>query len=219
VFSQRLNSLQNIAGRPIKVKATPIILASSSEYRKGLLARLGMSFICNSPNIDETPLKNEDIESLVVRLACQKADKTARLYSQGIVIGSDQAAVVTDHTGNQVLLGKPGNAEQAERQLSLCSAQTVTFKTGLCVLNIKTQQRLSCCEMFKVNFRPLTKQQIKRYIDIEQPFDCAGSFKCEGLGIRLFESLDGRDPNSLIGLPLIALIDFLLEMGIDPLEN
>ena len=205
--------------RPIKVQDTPIILASSSEYRKGLLTKLGLSFVCNSPNIDESPLKNEDIESLVVRLACQKADKTATLFNHGIVIASDQAALVVDGNGNQSLLSKPGNAKNAEYQLQLCSAQSVVFKTSLCVLNIQTQQRLTCCENYTVNFRRLSKQQIKQYIHIEKPFDCAGSFKSEGLGIRLFESLEGRDPNALIGLPLIALVDFLLEMGIDPLHN
>lgn len=208
----------DIVARPIKAKDTPLILASSSEYRKSLLERLGLSFTCHAPNIDETPLNNEEINSLVVRLACEKAKKTAHHYKAGIVVGSDQAALVTDNNGDETLLAKPGNAINAIRQLKLCSGKAVSFKTGLCVLNIETQQRLMACEVFTVNFRQLNTQQIERYVDIEKPFDCAGSFKCEGLGIRLFESMTGKDPNSLIGLPLITLIDFLLEFGIDPLS-
>ena len=182
----------------------PIILASSSPYRRELLGRLAIDFGCSSPDIDESALPDESPHSLVKRLAEQKAQAVAADYPQHLIIGSDQVASL-----EQRILTKPGNNENAKAQLSACSGKTVTFYTGLSLLNSKTGQQLSCVEPFSVKFRVLNEATIERYIAAEQPLDCAGSFKMEGLGISLFEKLNGDDPNSLVGLPLIRLIDML----------
>ena len=188
----------------------PLILASSSSYRRALLERLGLPFSCHSPNIDETPQHGESADALALRLAQQKAAAVAEYYKEGLVIGSDQVCV----NGNQ-LLGKPGTTDNARRQLLAASGKTVTFYTGLCVHDCATGRQTSVVEPFRVHFHRLTESQIDRYLEKEPALDCAGAFKCEGLGISLFERMDGRDPNSLVGLPLIALIDLLAEFGVE----
>lgn len=185
----------------------PLILASSSVYRRALLDKLQLEYQCHSPDIDETPLPNESALSLVERLAIAKARAIAKHYPAHIIIGSDQAAICKDS-----ILGKPGNCENAFQQLLNASGEKVTFLTGLCVINTYTGQELSLVEPFHVHFRKLTPSMIKNYLDKDQPWDCAGSFKSEGLGISLFEKLEGDDPNSLIGLPLIQLIRCLDKM-------
>lgn len=194
----------------------PLVLASSSVYRKQLLSKLQLPFVSASPNIDESIYPNEDPRHYVERLAIEKAKALSTCYPNHIIIGSDQCAVL-EVEGQPKILGKPHTIENAVLQLSQASGQCVTFLTGLCLYNSQTQQTLSITEPFKVNFRELTQAQIKRYIEQEMPLDCAGSFKSEGLGIRLFKSLEGRDPNSLIGLPLITLVDLLEQQGISVL--
>ncbi len=188
----------------------PIILASSSPYRRELLGRLALDFDCSSPDIDESALPGESAQALVKRLAEQKAQAVATSYSQHLIIGSDQVASL-----EQYILTKPGTIENAKAQLGACSGKTVTFYTGLSLLNSQTGQQLSCVEPFSVKFRVLDEATIERYIALEQPLDCAGSFKMEGLGISLFEKLIGDDPNSLMGLPLIRLVDMLKTHGLN----
>lgn len=190
----------------------PILLASSSPYRRELLARLGLAFEWASPNIDESPYINEDADSLVKRLSLAKAKALAAEYPNHLIIGSDQVAVL----GGKVI-GKPHTHERAFAQLHAASNEEVIFKTGLCLLNAATNEARISVEEFRVHFRALSDEQINHYLTIEQPYDCAGSFKCEGLGIALFTKLSGDDPNTLVGLPLICLVDMLKNAGIDPL--
>lgn len=172
-----------------------------------------MPFTCASPDIDETPHPNENPAALALRLAVAKARALEQQYPGHIIIGSDQVAALPDDS----LLNKPGNHEQAQQQLSESSGKCVRFLTGLAVLDTRTGALESCCETYTVHFRNLSQQEISNYLHKEQPYDCAGSFKMEGLGITLFSSLEGRDPNSLIGLPLIALTDILARHGLNPL--
>ncbi|PVY75414.1 MAF protein [Tamilnaduibacter salinus] len=190
-----------------------LLLASSSPYRRQLLERLRLPFDCASPDIDESPLPGEPPESLAVRLAESKAEALAGDYPQHLIIGSDQVAV----TGDGHRLEKPGHFDVAREQLGRCSGQSVRFLTGLCLLDARTGSAWSVCEPYQVHFRNLTGDEINRYLTLEEPFDCAGSFRMEGLGIALFRHMEGSDPNSLIGLPLIALVDLLRDRGIDPL--
>jgi MAF protein len=192
----------------------PLILASSSEFRQSLLQKFNLPFDSFSPDIDETPLEEESPEELVVRLSELKARAAQKHFSKGLVIGSDQVAVF-----NKQILGKPHNKNNAIKQLSLFSGNTVTFLTGLCVFDIITNTTKTLIEPFSVTFRTLSEEQIIAYCDAEQPYNCAGSFKSEGLGICLFEKLNGDDPNSLIGLPLIKLSKLLSEFGVDVLSN
>lgn len=190
----------------------PILLASSSPYRRQLFSRLGLEFDWRSPDIDETPLIDESAEALVLRLAEAKACALKQYSPYGLIIGSDQAAVCDGR-----IVGKPGNFESALAQLKAASGRHVDFFTGLCLYNSQTGQSRLHCEVFRVHFRSLSEAQIRSYLQKEQPYDCAGSFKVEGLGISLFKRLEGDDPNSLVGLPLIALVDLLLAEGLDPL--
>jgi MAF protein len=190
----------------------PILLASSSSYRRDLLKKIGLHFECASPDIDESPLPNENAGALVERLAIEKAKALATQYPDHLIIGSDQIAVLSD-----VILGKPHSYERAFAQLRAASGQQVIFKTGVCLLNTQNNSIQSSIEEFTVNFKILSDEQIHHYLNYEQPYDCAGSFKCEGLGIALFTQLSGDDPNTLIGLPLIRLIEMLNNEGIDPL--
>jgi MAF protein len=194
----------------------PLLLASSSAYRKQLLEKLQLPFTCASPDIDESILPDEEASVYVERLAIEKAKALQSDFSEHIIIGSDQCAVL-EINGQQRILGKPHTIENAVQQLTDCSGKKVTFLTGLCCFNSRTEKTLSIVEPFTVHFRELTDAQIRRYIDHEMPLDCAGSFKSEGMGIRLFCALEGRDPNSLIGLPLIALVDLLEQQGIQVL--
>ena len=190
-----------------------LVLASSSPYRQQLLHKLRIPFTSASPDIDETPLAAVKAPQLVERLACLKAQALARDSPQALIIGSDQ---VCCHQG--AILGKPGNREAAIQQLSQLQGQSISFYTGLCLYNAATQQSQSLVDEFKVHFRSLTPEQIHFYVDAEQPFDCAGSFKSEGLGITLFQRLEGDDPNSLEGLPLIRLTELLRQAGVEVLK-
>ena len=193
-----------------------IILASSSSYRQSILKKLHIPFICIAPNIDESPVPDESISDQVTRLAKYKAlaVATQEPHINSFVIGSDQLV-----SFNGKVLGKPGDIATAKQQLLMFSGQTVRFYTGLCLVHSASNQLAQIMETFDVTFKTLTIKQISTYLKIEQPYDCAGSFKCEGLGIALFESLNGRDPNTLIGLPLIALIDLFNNMSVDLFEH
>jgi MAF protein len=186
-----------------------IVLGSTSPFRRALLGKLGLAFDVDSPEVDERPLKNETPEQLVTRLARAKAAAVAERHPAALVIGSDQVACI-----DQRILGKPGNRDNAISQLARASGKQVTFYTGLCLINGTTGTTQVACEPFHVHFRNLDRQQIERYLDAETPYNCAGSFKSEGLGISLFRRLEGDDPNALIGLPLIRLIAFLDAEGI-----
>ncbi|WP_341504056.1 nucleoside triphosphate pyrophosphatase [Gallaecimonas sp. GXIMD4217] len=190
-----------------------LILASTSVFRKQLLAKLQLPFSTDNPQVDEHPLPGESAPDLVERLALAKADAIAAKHPNALVIGSDQVCVI-----DGTILGKPHTAEKAFEQLKSASAKTVVFYTGLALVNSASGQRQSLVEPFQVHFRTLTDAQIRTYIRKEQPLNCAGSFKSEGLGISLFERLEGRDPNTLVGLPLIALLEMLAKEGVSPLD-
>jgi len=190
----------------------PLILASTSPFRQQLLQRLGIAFETFHPAVDEQPLTDETAACLVERLAVSKARAAAASHSSGLVIGSDQVCVI----GEQIL-GKPASHEHAVAQLRSASGQCVEFLTGLCLYNLESRRQQSCVEPYRVHFRQLGDTQIEYYLNTEQPYDCAGSFKSEGLGICLFEKLDGDDPNALIGLPLIRLVQMLQNEGMDVL--
>jgi len=185
-----------------------IVLGSTSPFRKALLERLHIEFTCDSPNIDETPLENEAVEDMVVRLAIAKAQAISANHSDALIIGSDQSAVLDNEK-----LNKPGNFENAFEQLTRASGKRITFQTGLCLLNTKTNNIQSACIPYTVVFKTLTPTMIENYLHKEEPYNCAGSFKSEALGIALFERFEGDDPNALIGLPLIALVNFLSNEG------
>jgi MAF protein len=190
-----------------------LILGSSSPFRAELLTKLGLTFIQSSPDIDETPVADETPTDLVQRLAEAKAREIARSYPEALIIGSDQVAVIDGD-----ILGKPGNHDNAMRQLKRASGREVTFLTGLTLYNARSGAMQSVVEPFSVYFRKLSDEQIDFYLKQEQPYQCAGSFKSEGFGISLFSKLEGDDPNALIGLPLIRLIDMLQQQGIDVLQ-
>lgn len=190
------------------VSAQParLILASSSIYRRQLLERLGLAFTCYSPALDETPLAQETTLALALRLAQIKAAAIAIHHPGAWVIGSDQVA---DLSG--AVLGKPGNFERAFAQLQLMRGNTVQFHTALCFM--RDNQHTSLSVLTTVRFRDLPDALLEAYLQAEQPYDCAGSAKVEGLGISLLESVQSDDPTALIGLPLIALSGLLREAG------
>ncbi|KKO49127.1 septum formation inhibitor Maf [Arsukibacterium sp. MJ3] len=187
-----------------------LYLASTSVYRRQLLAKLTPHFTTIKPDVDETALPGEDATTLVSRLALTKAKAVAATLSHGLVIGSDQVAVFK----NQII-GKPHTRDNAIAQLSQFNGNSVTFLTGLALVNVQSGQCQVIVEPFTVCFRQLTQLEIAIYVDREQPFDCAGSFKSEGLGISLFSAMQGNDPNSLIGLPLIKLLQLLNNEGVN----
>ncbi|ASK34365.1 Maf family protein [Alloalcanivorax mobilis] len=187
----------------------PLILASSSPFRRELLHKLGQPFEHRSPDIDESPRPGESPTSLVMRLAREKAQALAGAFPDALIIGSDQLSVLDGD-----IAGKPGDRERALEQLRRASGRSVRFVTGLCLLNSASGRHQTGCERFTVHFRTLSDAQLARYVDAEQPYNCAGGFKSEGLGITLFKALEGRDPNALIGLPLIMLTDFLNAEGV-----
>ncbi|WP_130834711.1 Maf family protein [[Erwinia] mediterraneensis] len=191
---------------------TLLLLASTSPFRQTLLQKLGLPFITAAPHVDETPLAQETAPELVQRLAVAKARALSEQYPHHWIIGSDQVCVL-----NGAITGKPHTPENACRQLRAASGQAVTFYTGLALWSAQHQRLMQCCEPFTVHFRMLSEEEISGYVAREQPLQCAGSFKSEGLGICLFDRLEGRDPNTLVGLPLIALNAMLREAGINPL--
>ena len=187
-----------------------IVLGSISRYRAELLRRLLPDFEQAVPDTDESPLPNEAPAARALRLAIAKADAVARGYGDALVIGSDQVAEV-----DGLILDKPGTNERARIQLAASSGRIVHFHTALCLLDTRHGRRQTHVDHTQVHFRALQPAEIARYVEREQPLDCAGSFKCEGLGISLFESIDSHDPSALIGLPLIALARLLREAGLD----
>jgi len=185
-----------------------LVLASTSRYRRELLERLRLSFDVARPEVDETALPGEAPQALAVRLAEAKARAVARtLEGDAWALGSDQVA---DLDGRA--LGKPGGREAAIAQLRAMSGDTVQFHTALCLAHADGRS-LAAIDRTEVRFRALTEAEIERYVDAEQPFDCAGSFKSEGLGIALFEAIENRDPTALVGLPLIATCALLRQAG------
>jgi MAF protein len=190
-----------------------LVLASSSAYRAALLGRLGLEFQTASPDVDESTLPDESPRDLVARLAPAKARAVVLDYPDGLIIGSDQVAVLV-MGDTATILGKPHTAARARAQLQALSGQRVTFLTSLCLLNAATDALQLDVVETPVTFRQLTSKEIARYVELEQPLDCAGAFKSEGLGIALFESLGGEDPNALIGLPLISLCAMLRAEGV-----
>ncbi len=187
-----------------------LVLASTSRYRHELLARLGLPFETAAPGIDESPLAGETPQLLALRLACAKAQAARAAFPDALIIGSDQVAV----TG-ATLLNKPGTHARAVEQLMLMSGRPVTFYTALCLLNARTLRCQSAIVPITVHMREFGIDQIQRYLRAEQPYDCAGSARIEGLGIALVARLEGDDPNALIGLPLIRLCDMLKNEGIE----
>ncbi|EPG6257638.1 Maf family protein [Klebsiella aerogenes] len=189
-----------------------LLLASTSPWRRMLLEKITLPFECAAPEVDETPQPGESARQLVVRLAQAKAQALASRFPQHLIIGSDQVCVLDGE-----ITGKPHTEENAHRQLRKASGTIVTFYTGLALYNSANGHLQTECEPFDVHFRHLSDQEIEAYIRKENPLQCAGSFKSEGLGITLFERLEGRDPNSLVGLPLIALCQMLRREGFNPL--
>ena len=189
-----------------------IVLASTSKYRRELLARLGLPFEVASPHVDETALQNEAPQDTARRLAEAKARTVAARFPQAIVIGSDQVAVLED-----MPLSKPGDYATALRQLKAMRGKEVVFHTALCLCNAASGQAQTRIVPFYVRFRDYSDAQIERYLQREQPYDCAGSARCEGLGIALIAEMRGDDPNALIGLPLIALTEMLAAQGVSVL--
>ncbi len=191
-----------------------LVLASTSPFRRELLARLGLPFETVAPDVDELRQHAERPRDLVQRLAEAKARAVADRFPDALIIGSDQVACL-----DQQVLGKPGSRDQAIQQLRAAAGREVVFETGLCLYAARSDRAQVCCETYRVQFRDLSDAEITGYIDREQPFGCAGSFKSEGLGIALFERMQGADPTSLIGLPLIRLTTLLRAAGLDPLTG
>ncbi|NOR81709.1 MAG: septum formation inhibitor Maf [Methyloprofundus sp.] len=196
------------------MKTNRLVLASSSIYRKELLAKLQLNFLCADPDIDESKQIDESPTQMALRLAKEKAAALAPNYPQKLIIASDQVAML-----EQIQLKKPGNKNNAIKQLQLCSGKAVKFYTSVCILDTSTNELKSAIDICTVYFKKLTEQQIINYIHLEQPYHCAGSFKSEELGIALFERIQGDDPNALIGLPLIKLINLLNEFNLDILSE
>lgn len=187
-----------------------LILASTSPYRRELLGRLGLSFSTANPQTDESPLPSEAPEALALRLSEAKARAVMAEHPDALIIGSDQVATVDGQ-----IYGKPGNHERAVAQLKALSGKTVNFFTGLCLLNARTGQAELRGIPTLVTFRKLSEREIENYLRREPAYNCAGSAKSEGLGIALLHSMQGDDPNALIGLPLIALCDMLRRQGVE----
>ena len=190
--------------------SAPIVLASTSRYRRELLGRLNLPFEVAAPRVDESRLAHEAPQALALRLARAKAQAVQHAWPEALIIGSDQVAVVDD-----AFLDKPGNFDTAFAQLKLMRGKAVVFYTALCLLNSRTAREQVAIVPVTVHMRDASDQQITRYLLAEEPYDCAGSARIEALGITLVEKMDGDDPNALIGLPLIALCGMLRNEGID----
>ena len=190
-----------------------IILASSSVHRKKLLKQLKIKFKAISPNINESRKKNEPINSFVKRLSIEKAKKIANGQKNALVIGSDEIAVV-----NNLILGKPNNYANARKQLKYISNKIVTFKTGLCVIDTESNKRLVTIINYTVHMKKFSTSQIESYIKREKMLNCAASIRIEGLAISLVKKMNGADPSSIIGLPLIKLTEYLKRFGYDVLD-
>ncbi len=191
-----------------------LILASTSRYRAGLLGRLGLPFDQESPGVDESGHPGEAPRALAIRLARAKAEVVASRHPGAWCLGSDQVAVL----GGEVL-GKPMTVERCVAQLMAASGREVVFLTAACLANVDDPFLREHVDETRVRFRELGEPEVRRYVEIEQPLDCAGGFKCEGLGIALFERIDSSDPTALIGLPLIWVAQALRAAGLDPLGD
>lgn len=189
-----------------------LVLASTSPFRRELLAKLGLTFAIADPAVDERPLADETPEKTALRLAEAKARAVAQQYPEALIIGSDQVACLDGQ-----IFGKPGTHENALRQLQTLRDRQVNFFTGLCLFNAKTGQAHVRGVPTRVTFRNLADDEIENYLHREQPYNCAGSAKSEGLGIALIAKIEGEDPNALIGLPLIALCDLFRFEGFNVL--
>jgi septum formation protein len=186
-----------------------IILGSTSPFRHMLMKKLVINFSTAAPDIDETRLTNESAEKMVRRLSVEKAKEVAKTHRNVLIIGSDQCAVL-----NNKIMGKPGTHEKAVKQLQASSGNVVTYLTGLCLYDSVNGEYELDCIPFYVEFRQLSTDEINRYLYRDKPYGCAGSFKSEGLGITLFKKMQGDDPSSLIGLPLIRLCKMLRKKGV-----
>ncbi|HEY6093349.1 MAG TPA: Maf family nucleotide pyrophosphatase [Gallionellaceae bacterium] len=186
------------------MSSQPLVLASTSPYRRELLARLQLPFQVADPKVDETPLPGETARQTSWRLSRAKAQAAAQQYPDALIIGSDQVALLDEQQ-----LGKPHTHANAVRQLASMRGKTVHFHTALTLLNARTGNVQTEVALNSVTFRNLSDQQIERYLAKEQPYNCAGSAKSEGLGIALISQMEGADPNALIGLPMILLVDML----------
>ena len=191
----------------------PLVLASTSRYRRELLSRLVTGFATTAPDTDESAIDGETPATMAQRLATEKALAVAARHPGAVVIGSDQVAELDGQA-----LGKPGNHEAAHRQLAASSGRELLFHTAVHVITADGRH-LQSRDVTRVRFRQLSDVEIERYLQHEQPYDCAGSFKSEGLGIALFETISSQDPTALIGLPLIATAQLLRQAGIDPLRS
>ncbi len=187
----------------------PLVLASTSPYRRLLLERLTAKFICDPSQVDESSQPHERADDLAKRLALSKAQAVAARHPNSLVIGSDQVAVF-----DGTILGKPRNHARAAAQLTMVSGRRVSFYTAVCVLDTRSQQRHEHQDITYVRYRLLNATEIERYLQVEQPYDCAGSFKSEGLGISLLDAIESDDPTALIGLPLIGLCRLLRDCGL-----
>ncbi len=196
----------------MSARTPQLVLASSSAYRAKLLSRLGIKFITRNPPVQETIRADETAPGRAVRLAVEKAAAVATEFSNAVVIGSDQVATCGDK-----ILEKPGNADRAVSQLILASGRKVDFHTAVSVRNTASGWEDSELVNCSVYFRELTNAEINSYIKREQPYDCAGSIKTEGLGIALIERMEGSDATALVGLPLIALFRMLRQAGVEVL--
>jgi len=192
------------------VTARRLILGSTSRYRAELLQRLGLPFEARAPGTVEDERPGEAPATRATRLASAKATDAGVGLPDALIIGSDQVAEL-----DGALLEKPGSAERAHAQLAACSGRAVNFHTALCLLDTRDGKQRTHVDLTRVRFRRLDAAEITRYIEREQPLDCAGSFKCEGLGISLFERIENSDPTALIGLPMIALAQLLRDAGIN----
>ena len=191
------------------IEIMTVILASSSKFRKQLLSKLRISFKCISPDIDESRLKNESVSSYVKRLSIEKARKVGASCRNSIIIGSDEVA---DLDGT--ILGKPITRENAKKQLKMLSGNKVVFRTGLCVLNSKTNKYYASVNNYTIYFNNLTNNTINSYLSKDDVLKCAASIRIEGLAINLVKKMNGKDPSSIMGLPLIKLIDYLDKFNI-----
>jgi septum formation protein len=185
-----------------------LVLGSTSPYRRALLERLGLPFEVARPEVDETPLPHELPRQSAQRLAADKANAVSKRFREAWVIGSDQTAELDGQA-----LGKPGSFERAADQLAAASGRELRFHTAVCVCRHGEPRRFEFQDMTIVRFRVLDSATIQRYLHTEQPYDCAGSFKSEGLGISLFEAIESLDPTALVGLPLIGLAEVLRAIG------
>jgi septum formation protein len=198
---------------PSPTARPPLILGSTSRYRRELLDRLRLPYTCAAPQVDETPLPGEAPAALALRLALAKAQAVAALHPQAVVIGADQVA---DLHGEPI--GKPGTHERAVMQLQRLSGQRVVFQTALAIVRADTGHAEAQLAAVVVQFRALSLAEIEHYLRLDQPYDCAGSAKCETLGIALLDAIESDDPTALIGLPLIRTCQMLRRAGLDPLQ-